>query len=461
MKTAPVAGSTPARPTPARPTPGPIPPWTFPAADSGRLGNGLATLRSNLPDRRLAAVRLVLDAGAGREPAELDGVATLTARALLEGTEAGGGTALTAALDRLGATLNTGADLTALRIALDVPVTRLAEALELMGSVVRGPALADADVRRLARERLEDIAQEDADPHSRARRELRSVMFPAQSRTSRPTGGSPETIGRITGAEVRDFYSAIAPAQATVVAAGDLDGLDVESLLGTALGDLTAAGAALPTPDLAGPGHDPRVVIVHRPGAVQTQLSFGHGIPGRDHEDWAALAVAAHVLGGGLSSRLNALLREEKGYTYGMRAGQLRMRHCGLFIAEGAVHTEATGPAVADALTCLRGMLDGITDQECASSVSSLADRAPADYETARSVAAELADAAASGLPIDHPRRHLEAIRATNPGRAAQAYARHVDPERLTIVAVGDADEIRGPLEELDFAPVTVVSPEA
>ncbi|GAA2108117.1 M16 family metallopeptidase [Actinomadura alba] len=455
MKTAPLSES-----MPARPTPGPMPPWTFPAAEPGRLGNGLATLHSDLPDRRLAAVRLVLDAGAGREPAGLDGVANLTASALLEGTEAGGGTTLTAAFDRLGATLNAGADLTALRIALDVPVTRLADALALLSSVIRSPALADADVRRLARERLEEIAQDDADPHSRARRELRAVMFPADSRSSRPTGGDPDTVGRITGADVRAFYSSIVPAQATVVAAGDLAGIDVEALLGTALGDFATTGSALPAPDMARPGPGPRMVIVHRPGAVQTQLSFGHGVPGRDHPDWAALAVAAHVLGGGLSSRLNALLREEKGYTYGMRAALLRLRHCGIFIAEAAVHTEATAPAVADSLTSLRSVLDGITDKECASTISALADRAPANYETARAVAAELADAAASDLPIDHPQRHLDAIRATTPQRAAEAYAAHVKPDELTIVAVGDADQIRDPLAELGFAEVEVVAPE-
>ncbi|MBC6457326.1 insulinase family protein [Actinomadura sp. HBU206391] len=438
-----------------------MPPWTFPAAEQGRLGNGLTTFHSHLPDRRLAAVRLVLDAGASREPTGLDGVATLAASALLEGTEAGGGTALTAAFDRLGATLNTAADLTALRVALDVPVTRLADALALMSTVIGSPALADDDVRRLARERLEEIAQEDADPHSRARRELRAVMFPAESRSARPTGGNPDTIARVTGDDVRAFYSSIVPAQATVVAAGDLAGIDVNGLLSSSLGGFAATGSALPAPDMARPGPGPRVVIVHRPGAVQTQLSFGHGIPGRDHPDWAALAVTAHVLGGGLTSRLNAVLREEKGYTYGMRAGLLRLRHCGLFIAEGAVHTEATAPAVADALTSLRSALDGITGKECASAISALADRAPANYETARAVAAELADAAASDLPADHPQRHLDAIRATSPQRAAEAYAAHVDPDALTIVAVGDADQIRDPLAELGFAEVSVVTAEA
>jgi predicted Zn-dependent peptidase len=443
---------------PARPVPGPIPRWTFPTAAAAQLGNGLATLRSHVADRRLAAVRLVLDAGASREPAELDGVATLTARALLEGTEPGGGSALTAALDRLGATLNTGTDLTALRIALDVPVTRLREALDLLASVIRTPALADSDVRRLARERLEEIAQEDADPHSRARRELRAVMFPAGSRSARPTGGSPETIARVTGADVRSFYAAVTAAEATVVTAGDLDGTDLDALLGSSLGTWSpASGPALPEPDTATPTPGPRLVIVHRPGAVQTQLVFGHGVPGREHEDWAPLTVAAHVLGGGLSSRLNAVLREEKGYTYGMRAGLLRLPHCGLFLAEGAVHTEATAPAVTDALTTLRGLLDGVTTQERAMAISSLVDRAPADYETARAVAAEFADTAAAGLPLDHPQRHLDAVRATTSEQAVEAYARHVSMAELTIVAVGDADQIRGPLEQLGVAPVTVV----
>ncbi|NED57736.1 insulinase family protein, partial [Micromonospora aurantiaca] len=100
-----------------------------------------------------------------------------------------------------------------------------------------------------------------------------------------------------------------------------------------------------------------RIVVVDRPGSVQTYLSFGHGVPDRSHHDWPSLTVAAHVLGGGLTSRLNAVLREEKGYTYGMRAGLLRMRHCGLFIAQGSVHTEVTADAVADALTELRGVV--------------------------------------------------------------------------------------------------------
>jgi predicted Zn-dependent peptidase len=282
-------------------------------------------------------------------------------------------------------------------------------------------------------------------------------MFTEGSRTARPTGGDRETVARLGGEEVQAFYGGTDPAAATVVTAGDFSGVDIDALLAQALGDWAAPERTLPEPGPVTGADGPRLVIVHRTGAVQTQLAFGHHVPGRDHPDWAALTVAGQVLGGGLSSRLNAVLREEKGYTYGMHAGLMRLQERGLFLAEGAVHTEVTGPAVADALTGLRSLLQGITADECHTAVRSLADSAPTRYETARSVAAEIADAVANGLPADYPRRYFDAVRETGHDAAAAAYARHVDPEALTVIAVGDADQIQEPLEKLDFAEVTVV----
>ena len=197
-----------------------------------------------------------------------------------------------------------------------------------------------------------------------------------------------------------------------------------------------------------------------RPGAVQTQLRFGHHSPGREHADWAALSVAAHVLGGGLSCpRLNTVLREEKGYTYGMHAGLARLRGSGLFVAEGAVHTEVTAPAVTERAGRLpepdRADHRG---RGCERSVRSLADSAPAQYETARAVAAEFADAAAHGLPAGFPARNLAAVQATPPESGGRDLRRHIDPGRLALVEVGDAAQIRKPLEEdLGYGPVSVV----
>ncbi|WP_289008760.1 pitrilysin family protein [uncultured Thermomonospora sp.] len=441
---------------PARPVPGPMPAWAFPTGVAGRIPGGPATLRCDLPGRRLAAVRLVLDAGAGRESTGQDGVAALTARVLLEGTEPGGGTKLAAAFERLGASLHAYTDLAALRVLLDAPVTRLEKALELLGEVLRGPALDDADTRRLVRERLEEIAQEDAAPASRAIRELRAQLFPAGSRPAKHTDGSKESVERLTGEQVRAYYSAIDPSEGTAVITGDLTGVDAEGALAAALEGWRATAAPLPPPDTALPTPGPRLVIVDRPGSVQSYLCVGHGVPGRDHADWPALTVACHVLGGGLTSRLNALLREEKGYTYGMRAGLVRLRHCGIFVAQGAVHTEVTADALTDMLGALRSVLEGVGEGECRAAVSALADSAPSDYETARAVASELADAASAGLGADYPRRYLEDLRAVTADGVTRAYGEHIDQDALTVVIVGDAGKIRGPLEDRGHAPTVV-----
>ena len=63
-------------------------------------------------------------------------------------------------------------------------------------------------------------------------------------------------------------------------------------------------------------------MIVDRPGAVQTQLLIGRTGPDRHDPVWPSLVVGTYCLGGTLTSRLDRVLREEKGYTYGVRASR-------------------------------------------------------------------------------------------------------------------------------------------
>ena len=100
------------------------------------------------------------------------------------------------------------------------------------------------------------------------------------------------------------------------------------------------------------------VRVLHRPGAVQTEIRIGHvGVP-RRIDDFHALSVMGAILGGLFNSRLNMKLREEKGYTYGAGAGFDLRRAAGPFAARAAVNTEVTVPAVADFLAELDRIRD-------------------------------------------------------------------------------------------------------
>ncbi len=113
------------------------------------------------------------------------------------------------------------------------------------------------------------------------------------------------------------------------------------------------------------PGHRPieaadrggrRIVIVDRPGSVQSELRIGHVGIARGHADYFPAIVMASLLGGTFSSRLNQRLREELGYTYGARAAFDPRRAAGPFIARAAVHTEVTADAVRETIGLLEGM---------------------------------------------------------------------------------------------------------
>src|SRR3954471_16245454 len=233
---------------PPQPQPGAAKPWAFPAPERGTLDNGLTVLRCHRPGQQVVAVEIVLDAPLDAEPEGLDGIATIMARALSEGTDKHSAEEFAAELERCGATLDSHADHPGVRVSLEVPASRLAKALGLLADALRAPAFADSEVERLVRNRLDEIPHELANPSRRAAKELSKELFPATSRMSRPRQGSEETVAAIDSAAVRAFYEKhVRPATATTVVVGDLTGTDLDELLGDTLGAWTGS-AARPRP---------------------------------------------------------------------------------------------------------------------------------------------------------------------------------------------------------------------
>lgn len=445
---------------PPRPVPWPPAPWTFPAVETTAHPNGLTLVTCELPGRGLTAVQLVIDAGAGREPPELDGIATITARALVEaGTDKRPARSFAADLEHVGATLRAQVNVAALRLVLDAPASRLATALDLLAEAVHQPAFPAADVDRLVDERLAEIKIEDANPRTRARRELHAIVLAPGERAARPVGGGAQSVAGLDAATARAYATAaIGPGAATCVVAGDQAEADIERLVADAFARWTGKPPA-PAPEPPRFADGPRLVIVNRPGAKQTRLALGHGLPGREHGDWAGLTVAAHVLGGGLTSRLDAVLREQKGYTYGFRAAAQPMRRGGILVLEGAVASAATAAALADVISeTERLRTAGVTPDEFAAAIRKLADGAPVRWDTARAIASELARSVAGDRPADYPARHLAELRSLAVEDVVDVITRRLNTADLGIVAVGDADRIHRPLERLGIAPVEVVS---
>ncbi|KOG81366.1 MULTISPECIES: pitrilysin family protein [Streptomyces] len=449
-----------------QPTPGTARPWAFPEPERGALPNGLTVLRCHRPGQQVVAVEIFLDAPLEAEPEGLDGVATIMSRALSEGTDKHSAEEFAAELERCGATLDAHADHPGIRVSLEVPASRLAKALGLVAEALRAPAFAESEIERLVGNRLDEIPHERANPSRRAAKQLSKELFPADARMSRPRLGTEETVRRIDAAAVRAFFEAhVRPSTATAVVVGDLTGIDLDALLAETLGDWSGdAGQPRPVPPITADDTG-RVVIVDRPGAVQTQLLIGRIGADRHERVWPAQVLGTYCLGGTLTSRLDRVLREEKGYTYGVRAFAQVLRSSGpdsggaaMLAISGSVDTESTGPALDDLWKVLRTLAaEGLTDAERETAVQNLVGVAPLKFETAASVAATLADQVEQHLPDDYQAHLYARLAETGTVEATAAVVNAFPVDRLVTVLVGDASQIEEPVRALGIGEVSVV----
>ena len=208
-------------------------------------------------------------------------------------------------------------------------------------------------------------------------------------------------------------------------------------------------------------------MIVDRPGAVQTQLLIGRIGPDRHDPGWPALVLGTYCLGGTLTSRLDRVLREEKGYTYGVRAFEQVLRSpatggaagASVLAISGSVDTASTGPALDDLRTVLRTLAaDGLTEAERDTAVQNLVGVAPLKYERAASVADTLADQVQQHLPDDYQAQLYVRLTETSTAEATAAVIAGFPENRLVTILVGDASEISTPVGALGIGDVKVVT---
>ena len=234
-----------------------------------------------------------------------------------------------------------------------------------------------------------------------------------------------------------------------LLVAGDLDRLDLDALgaaafAGTA-GDPLPADGPLP---VTVPGSR-RVILVDRPGSVQSTLRLGHRAPHRAHPDYVPMSLAATVLGGAFTSRLNHLIREVKGYTYGIRGSYAMTRRSGRFEVAAGVQTAVTAPAIRDTLGEIeRTQAEGVTEAELEVARSWRAGQLSVEMQTPGAIAGALSTLVVHGLPDDYyetlRREYLEATVE----QVSAAAARHLTADGLTLVVEGDGAVIRDDLAE-------------
>ncbi|HKJ02716.1 MAG TPA: pitrilysin family protein, partial [Longimicrobiales bacterium] len=356
----------------------------LPEIQDYNLDNGLRVVlveRTALP---LVSMELQFRGGAAAHLPAKAGLAGLTADMLDEGTTTRTALEIADAVDLLGASLSSTAGYDASQLRLSVLRSRFQEALDILADVVRRPTFPEADLERLRRERLSRVIQRSDVPAALADDAFTAVLYGADNPYGVSLLGTRATLESLTRDDVVAFHrERYAPGQATLVIAGDIHREDLDDYLAQAFAGWSGRGVD-PDPIPAAPARAQRTIyLVDKPGAAQSEVRVGRVGVGRDSDAYYPLSVMNTVLGGSFTSRLNAKLREEKGYTYGAGSFFDLRRAPGPFEASAAVATSVTDSAVVDFVREIDRMAsEAVPEKELDRARNYLALRLPQRFES-------------------------------------------------------------------------------
>lgn len=462
---APVPAQSPATGKPDRSKPpalGPVRQLKLPAVQKLRLGNGLPVLLVELHEVPVVAVNVVVRRGAGADPLDKPGLASLTSDMLDEGAGSRSALQISDELDFLGAELETEAGWDATTIALHVPVKRLASALPIMADVVLRPTFPSGELDRVRKDRLTELLQWRDEPRAIASVALAHVLYGSKHRYGAPSVGTEAAVRRLSRGDLVRFHAdTFRPGGAALVVVGDVTAVTIQTQLEQAFGGWKAAAGA---PEASVPAASqvgaPEIWIVDRPGSAQSEIRIGRIGPPRSTSDYFALVVMNTILGGSFTSRLMQNLREQHGYAYDARSSFDYRLSTGPFVAAAAVQTDKTGPALTEFFRELDAIRKTVTEAEVAKAKNYVALSFPSEVETTGDIASKLEEQFVYGLPDGWLESYVPRIGAVTLDDVRRVAGQYVDPGKVAVVVVGDRRKIESDVRALNLGPVRVQSVE-
>jgi zinc protease len=433
--------------------------FRLPRPERRQLANGLEVwvlAQHHLP---LVSVQAVVRAGGIADPAERPGLAQFTAALLDEAAAGMGPLELAMRQKALATSLVTGLDCEQASFGLTLLADHFEDGLALLSDVLLRPDLRSQDVERLRMEHLANLARKLDEPQELGDRVLRERLFGAGTPYGHPLDGTRASLEALLRDEALAFYERhYRSSGALLVIVGDVSPEEAFAAAGSAFGPWRDGEAAPPPGKEPGAGA-PGLFLVDKPGAPQSYLTAVAPALSRMDPDYPAFVVFNAVLGGQFTSRINMNLREDKGYTYGARSYLESKRGVMPWVLYTSVQTDRTLESVREILADLDRILSGdpVSEQEFENARNNLVLRYPQSFETQVQLADGLSSLWVYGLPEDYHERMLAALQTLTLEEVRQAGRKHLNPERLIWVIVGDRAKVEAPVAQVGLGEPVVL----
>jgi zinc protease len=445
---------------PKEPPIGPLPEIaSLPKSHGTKLDNGMEVIVISNSEIPWVSVSWYLLDGAKSDPASKSGLASVTADMLRKGTQTHSDDEIAETLDWNAVSLSADAGHETTTVSAEGPSKTVDVAVRVLAEIVRTPIFPKKEFGQHLRRTVSGLAIAEKDGGYLADREFSQRIYGAHYLARLPSGTT-RTLPAVHRDDCVEFHRArYMPNRSLLIFSGDIDEGRALELAKNQFGDWKSGTPPSEPEGAIPPTSETHVYLVDRPDSTQSQIRMGHVGFARYDPRYVLSQVFNQYFGGGFSSRLNRAVRVKEGLTYGAGGGFSAGKQPGTFRLSTFTKNETTGEAVRVLLGEVQSALNvPPTTEELDDARSYMIGRFALSLETPQAVAGKVFDLKFYGLPDDYYESFYKQARSTGSDDVFGFAKSAIMPDKLTIVVVGNAEQVKAPLSEI--APVTVVHPD-
>ena len=435
----------------APPGPTTTPEIAKPEIVEATLSNGIPVVAVQSGEVPIASITMLVPGGSKTDPRERAGLAGLAANLADKGVQGMDAAQIAARFESLGASFGGGASSDGTTFSLTAPVANLAEAGDLAARIVTGATYPEDEFERERTRAIDSLRVSLQEPGGLARYVARVAMYGDAPYGSQP-GGTADSLAEITREDLiehRQRY--VHPERMKIVVSGGIDPQTAIAAAEAMFGDWDVASDPSPVPqEAAGEAQNARTIVVDMPDAGQAAVIAAVRAPSRLDADYYPLELANSVLGGGSSGRLFEEIRTKRSLSYGAYSGFADRADSSILTASAQTKND-TADEVAEILLNEFERLgsEPLSEDLLDRRRLYLGGRTARALETSGGFNAIVANLLQQGLGPDEAMRFAERLAAVDSEAAMAAARTYVDPDKATLIVVGDASQFLDRLGQL------------
>ena len=447
------------------PAPGGPESLNLPALQRATLANGLKIV---LAERHAAPVvnfTLMVDSGYSADPDAAPGTDSFEQRMLEEGTPSRDSLKIGEELESLSANFNAGASLDWSLVSLNTLKSTMEKSLDIYADLILHPAFPQKEFERIQKERIAGIKREKVTPNTMALRVVPALIYGKGHPYALPfTGtGTEASVGKMTREDLAKFHDTwFKPNNATLLVVGDISMAEIKPKLEKLLASWKPGDVPQKTVPKVPQPEKNAVYLIDRPGSGQSVIFGAQLAPPLNDPDAVSLQLVNDIFGGQFSSRINMNLREDKHWSYGVRSILPSARGQRPYISISAVQTDKTKESISELVKEYNGIAGAkpITPEELKDAQTNATLVLPGSFETVQQLSGGYGTILQNGLPEDYYNTFTQKAMSLTPVGANEIAKKHILPDHLVWVVVGDMAKVESGIRELNLGDVHKIDPD-